>query len=84
MRLFVRAIQASAVTMLFDDGERLVERRRGAEEEGLSVTVIESPSGDQTSLSLSSSAPLRLCARFLLHGFGSDAVAQRDASSLTR
>ena len=82
MRLFVRAIWASAGTMLLDDGEGLAQRGRGAEKEGLSVTVIESPSGTYSSLSLSPSAPPRLCARFLLHGFDSDAVADQGDSDL--
>jgi len=58
MRLFVRAIRASAVTMLLGNRQGLAQRRRGAAMDGLSVTVIESPSGTHSSLSLSPSAPL--------------------------
>jgi hypothetical protein len=67
MRLFVRAIRASAGTMLLDDGEGLAQRRRGAEAMGFSITSSESPSGarvegclnSQLSPLLSVSAPLR-------------------------
>jgi hypothetical protein len=62
MRLFVREIQASAITMLLDDGQGLAQRRRGADKEVLSVTLIESPSGHQNfpfPVFLSASAPLR-------------------------
>jgi hypothetical protein len=67
MRLFVRAIRASAGTMLLDDGEGLAQRRRGAEASGFSITSSESPSGEriqrcpksQLPLLLSVSAPLR-------------------------
>ena len=67
MRLFVRAIRASAGTMLLDDGEGLAQRRRGVEEMGFSITGIKSPSGERVqgclnshlSLPLSVSAPLR-------------------------
>jgi hypothetical protein len=40
------------------------------------------PAASRLSLSLSSSAPLRLCARSLLNGFGSDVVAELGASEL--
>jgi hypothetical protein len=43
---------------------------------------MESHSDAQTSHSLSSSAPLRFCARCLLHGFGSDALAEHRPSDL--
>jgi hypothetical protein len=62
MRFFVRAIRASTVTLLLDDGQGLAQRRRGAEKEVLSVTLIESPSGHQNfpfPVFLSASAPLR-------------------------
>jgi hypothetical protein len=64
MRLFVRAIQASAGTMLLDDCERLAQRRRGAEEMGFSITSSESPSGERIRGYLNSPlSPLRsVCA----------------------
>jgi hypothetical protein len=67
MRLFVRAIRASAGTMLLDDGEGLAQRRRSAEASDFSITSSESPSGERIRgcpksylpLLLSVSAPLR-------------------------
>ncbi len=49
------------------------------------LAPVESPSSEPVQRCphfpfLSSSAPQRLCARFLLHGFGSDTVADQDPS----